>query len=98
VAQRELTVKTKEKEGKITTKGRRALSAADFALPPGPEERRRGIKGRYPIDTEERARNALARGRQFASRAELAQIVRKVKARYPNIEISAELLRLARRG
>jgi hypothetical protein len=88
----------KESDGKITTKGRLALSASDFALPPGEEEKRRGIKGRYPINDEAHARNALARVRQNGTRAEQATVVRKVQAKYPNIEISGDLLRIGRRG
>lgn len=40
----------KERDGKITTAGRLVLRREQFALPPGPEEKRRGIKGRLPID------------------------------------------------
>ena len=54
-----------ERDHHITTAGRLALSAEEFALPPGPEEKRRGIKGRLPIDTLKRARNALARAAQM---------------------------------
>src|SRR4029077_18516170 len=35
-----------ERNHHITTAGRRALKRSQFALPPGPEEKRRGIKGR----------------------------------------------------
>ena len=50
-----------ERNHHITTSGRRALKRSQFALPPGPEEKRRGIKGRLPIDSYGRARSALAR-------------------------------------
>src|SRR4026209_2092677 len=50
-----------ERDHHITTAGRRALKRGQFALPPGPEEKRRGIRGRLPIDDVERARAALAR-------------------------------------
>jgi hypothetical protein len=50
-----------ERDHHITTAGRRALKQSQFALPPGPEEKRRGIKGRLPIDNIARARSALAR-------------------------------------
>jgi hypothetical protein len=50
-----------ERDHHITTSGRRALSRSQFALPPGPEEERREIKGRLPIDTFKRAHAALAR-------------------------------------
>jgi len=76
----------KEKKGKITTAGRLRLPRAKFALPPGPEEKRRGIKGRYPIDTEERARNALARASQHATPSEVAMIRRAVAREWPGIQ------------
>lgn len=84
----------------LTTEGRRRLPASDFALPPDVMDRRRGFKGKYPIDTEARARNALARGsqmydRRLLTRGELATIIRKVQRRYPGIEISDELKELA---
>jgi hypothetical protein len=75
----------------ITTSGRRSLSGGQFALPPGPEEKRRGIKGRLPIDTLTRARNALARAAQMKksghlSAGQLATVRRKVHAAWPSIE------------
>lgn len=76
----------KEKEGKITTAGRVALPRAKFALPPRDEEKRRGIKGRFPIDTEARARNALARAAQTLSPAEEAKVRRAVAREFPGIE------------
>jgi hypothetical protein len=75
----------KEKDGKITTSGRLALPRSKFALPPSPEEKRRGIKGRFPIDTKERARNALARASQFASSSEQETIRRAVQRTWPGI-------------
>ena len=50
-----------ERDGHITTAGRRALPEHLYALPPGPEEVRRGILGRVPFDTYLRARAALSR-------------------------------------
>jgi len=84
-----LRVRQKEKEGKLTTYGRRGLAASDYALPPDAEARRRGFKGRYPIDTIERARNALARVSQFGTAAEKAAVKRAVRRKYPDIEIGA---------
>lgn len=83
-----------ERDHHITTAGRRALGAGQFALPPGPEEKRRGIKGRLPIDTLARARNALARAAQMKksghlSGGQLAAVRRKVRAAWPSIEIEA---------
>uniref|UniRef100_A0A6H1ZN19 Uncharacterized protein n=1 Tax=viral metagenome TaxID=1070528 RepID=A0A6H1ZN19_9ZZZZ len=90
----QLKVQVKEKAGKITTKGRRALGSDDFALPPGLEEKRRGIKGRFPIDTKARARNALARAGQRdhvgITASEAATVRRRVKAKYPEIEVSKQ--------
>jgi hypothetical protein len=81
-----------ERDHHITTSGRRALGEGKFALPPGPEEKRRGIKGRLPIDTLARARNALARAAQMKksghlSAAQLATVRRKIHAAWPSIEI-----------
>jgi hypothetical protein len=82
-----------ERDGHITTAGRRALSAAEFALPPGPEERRRGIKGRLPINTEKRARTALARASMMhhegsISAGELVEARRRVHEAWPSIEVT----------
>lgn len=63
---------------KLTTKARKALSGDVFAFP---KERK------YPLDTMNRARNALARGSQFASPEQLATIRRKVHAKYPGIKM-----------
>jgi hypothetical protein len=51
------------------------LPASDFAL----------SGRRYPIDTANRARNALARVAQHGSASEQATVRRKVAARYPSI-------------
>jgi hypothetical protein len=79
-----------ERDHHITTSGRRDLTASQFALPPGPEEKRRGIKGRFPIDTLARARNALARAAQqrksgHLSASQLATVKRKVHAAWPSV-------------
>jgi hypothetical protein len=81
-----------ERDHHITTAGRRSLKASKFALPPSPEEKRRGIKGRLPIDTLARARNALARAAQMKksghlSAAQIATVRRKIRAAWPSIEI-----------
>jgi len=82
-----------ERDGHITTAGRRALTRAQFALPPGPEEKRRGIKGRLPIDTDERAHDALTRAsamhkRGHLSARELAQARSAVHKAWPSIKLS----------
>jgi len=76
--------------GRITMGQRKALPSSDFALPgkgTGPSGKG---PGSYPIDTENRARNALARGAQHASPGKLATIKRKVKAKYPDIEVGGD--------
>ena len=83
-----------ERDHHITTAGRRALHHDQFALPPGPEERRRGIKGRLPIDSIMRARNALTRASMMRNRGtlsakDLAKVRRAVHRAWPSIEIDA---------
>jgi len=82
----QLRVQVKEKGGKLTTKGRRGLSKGQFALPDG---ERPGQAGRYPIDTIERARNALARVSQSGTLAEKRKVRSAVRRKYPSIEIGA---------
>ena len=77
-----------EKDGRITTSGRKALPSGKFALPPGPDEKRRGIGGRFPIDTEARARNALARVSQFGTPSEKQTVRAAVRRAFPDIEVS----------
>ena len=84
---RPLRVKTKEKGGKITTAGRRALSKGQFALPNGD---RPGVAGRYPIDTIKRGRNALARVSAHGTPAEKAAVRRAVYANYPELKARAK--------
>lgn len=83
----------KERDRKITTAGRLGLRRDQFALPPGPEEKRRGIKGRLPIDTIERARNALQRAAQMKKRGDitarqLTAIQHRVNRAFPEIHVS----------
>lgn len=61
-------------------RARGKLAPSDFALPPD----------RYPIDTIERARNALARVAQFGTPDERARVRAAVHARYPSIKIMHE--------
>jgi ribosomal protein L16/L10AE len=81
-----------ERDHHITTTGRRALRRAQFALPPGPEEKRRGIKGRLPIDTIQRARSALARASMMRHQGHLTArqlegARRAVHKAWPSIEL-----------
>ena len=78
---------------RLTHSARKALPRKDFALPParsGPNKTVSTVKGRYPIDTKARARNALSRGAANASPAQLATIKRRVKAAYPSIKQGGE--------
>jgi hypothetical protein len=75
----------KKSGGHITTAQRKALPSGEFALPGKGKGAGGKGPGAYPIDTPGRARNALSRGAQHASPAELATIKRKVHAKYPGI-------------
>lgn len=64
---------------KLTTKRRKKLPCSDFAF----EKERK-----YPIDTEARARSALARVSQHGTMAEKKEVRREVHMRYPRMKIS----------
>lgn len=64
--------------GHVTAARRHSLPATDFAFPE---------KEAYPVDTQKRARNALARVAQHGSPAEAAKVKRKVRLKYPGIEV-----------
>lgn len=64
---------------KLNAKMRNALKPKQFALP----------GGRYPINDQNHARNALARASQNATPSEQATIESKVAAKYPGIKQSA---------
>lgn len=65
---------------KITTRGRKMISGKNFALP----------GRRYPIQDISHARNALARGAQFATPSELSRIRKKVFAKFPSLKKSGK--------
>lgn len=80
-----------ERHHHLTTSGRRALPASLFALPPTAKERARGIAGRVPFDTIQRARSGLARlsmmahlGHITASQAATGR--RKILKHWPSID------------
>ena len=73
----------------ITARQRQKLSSGQFALPGKGEGPKGKGPGSYPIDTAKRARAALSYGAQHASPAEQATIKRKVKAKYPGIEVNS---------
>jgi hypothetical protein len=43
---------------------------------------------KYPIDTKRRARNALARVAQHGTPAQKTQVRKRVKAKYPSIQVA----------
>lgn len=65
------------REAPLDAKKRNALPDSAFALP--------GRK--YPIDTPERARSALARVEQFGSDSDKARVRAAVKKKYPNMDV-----------
>ncbi|MCP9209617.1 hypothetical protein [Streptomyces cucumeris] len=65
------------KEAPLDAKQRGDLDAKDFALP--------GRK--YPIDTPERARSALARVKQFGSPEEQKKVKAAVARKYPDMKV-----------
>jgi hypothetical protein len=74
--------------GHLSAAQRRALPSSSFALPgkgKGPEGKG---SGSYPIPDESHARSALSRGKQHASPEKLATIKRKVKAKFPGMQVS----------
>jgi hypothetical protein len=68
-------------EKKLTTKARDELPASDFALPK---------EKKYPIDTIERGRNALARVAATGSDAEKRAVRAAVHKKFPDIEIGED--------
>lgn len=74
------TLKTpsKRKSPKLTAAKRKKMSPKSFGLPG---------KRKYPLDTPNRARNALARVAQHGTAAEKAQVKRAVKRKYSGIKV-----------
>lgn len=70
-------MKKKKKKG-LTSKQRKRLKKSQFALP---------AKRAYPIPDISHARNALARGSQYASPKERAKIMAAVHKKFPQIKI-----------
>ena len=75
---------------KLTTGRRENLPAKEFALLGKGEGPKGKGAGSYPIPDKAHARNALARAAQHASPAQQATIKRKVKARYPSIDVGGK--------
>jgi hypothetical protein len=84
------TIKKRASGGHITTAERKALPSGDFALPGKGKGAGGKGPGSYPIDTADRARSALSRGEQHASSGELATIRRKIKAKYPGMDVEGD--------
>ncbi len=66
---------------KLTAKARKALPNSAFA----------GPNRSYPVQDASHARNALARGSQFASPGLQSKIKSKVKSRFPGIAVGGKL-------
>jgi hypothetical protein len=64
---------------KLTTEARKDLPKSDFVFP---EEEK------YPIHDKSHAQNALARVEQHGTPEEKAAVKRKVKEKYPDMEVS----------
>lgn len=87
----------KPTERGVAPRAEKTLRSEDFALSPSEKEQKIDVKGRYPIDTKERAIDAIVTGSQFATRSEFAKILRAVQKRYPRLKMPL-LLRLVKRG
>lgn len=87
----------REKTAGISLSKRESLSSKQFAVPMS-KARKIGVagevkgeaKGKYPIDTLKRARNALARVSQFGTPSERSAVRSKVYSRYPNLRAGFE--------
>ena len=64
---------------KLTAAARKKIPGKDFALG----------KGRYPIEDKNHAKAALSRISEFGSPSEKATVRRKVKSKYPSIQLSS---------
>ncbi|MBC8275401.1 MAG: hypothetical protein H8E40_10595 [Chloroflexi bacterium] len=67
---------------KLIAAKRKALPGSAFAVD--------HAKRKYPIQDKAHARNALARVAQHGTAAEIAAVRRKVKAKYPSIEVGGK--------
>ncbi len=79
---------TKEAK-KLSYESRKKMSKKEFAVPAHKNKNNPTGKGAYPIDTKARARDALARVSANGSSGEIAEVRRKVHAKYPDIKIKA---------
>jgi hypothetical protein len=75
----------------ITAKKRKNLPKSDFGLKNKADTKKeKSQSGNYPIDTEGRARAALAYSKRYASPGQQATIKKRVEAKYPKMEVKAE--------
>ena len=70
---------------KISYSARKSLPKSEFALPSHKTAANPAGKGAYPIDTANRARNALARVSQHGSPAEKSEVRAAVHRKFPSI-------------
>jgi hypothetical protein len=84
----------------LTAKRRKGLSSGSFVFPAG-HAKVKDDDDHFPIDTENRARNALARANQYGeapswydgSLDSLKEtIAKRVKAKYPSIEVTEKAI------
>lgn len=78
------------KKGWLSAKDRQSLPKSDFALPGRGSGPKGAGSGSYPIPDEGHARAALSRAAANASPAEQATIRRKVKAKFPGMDIKSK--------
>lgn len=75
---------------RLTYKKRKSMPKSAFAVPAKKTKTNPAGKGAYPIQDEAHARNALARVSQHGTPEEKATVRRKVKARYPGINVGGK--------
>jgi hypothetical protein len=86
-----------EKAAGISLSKREALPQKDFAIP-APKAKKLGVegeikgesKGKYPIDTKNRAENALGRVSQKGTPGERQAVRSKVYSKFPDLKESFE--------
>jgi len=74
--------------GRLSAAQRQSLPKSDFALPGRGSGPKGAGSGSYPIPDRGHAKAALSRGAANASPGEQATIKRKVKAKYPDMDVS----------
>jgi len=72
---------------RLKYKARQHLPRSKFATPPTKSAKKRGAKGSYPVDTRNRAKNALSRSAN-KSPAVKAAVRAAVHKHFPGIKIA----------